>query len=349
MIPEPTANADPTGATIDDDLLWEHDPASAPTNSAQTVALTASIDHSTIGLRLDQAAAELFSDYSREKLKSWVNTGDLTLNGASVKPKHRCQLGDLLALNVTLQAEHNYAAEAMPLDIVFEDSSIMVINKPAGLVVHPGAGNHTGTLLNGLLAHAPELQLLPRAGLVHRIDKDTTGLLVVAKTLTAQHALAKQLLNKSVYRVYTALVQGRVIAGGTINAPINRHSHDRTKMCVRDGGRDAITHYRVLKHYGDDYTLLQVQLETGRTHQIRVHMAHKGFALLGDSVYNTRAKLPKGLDTADIKQLQSFKRQALHATTLGFIHPVSGDNMVFDAPLPADFVNIQQLLTRLLG
>lgn len=312
---------------------------------ATHIVKTAVIDDSLSGLRFDQVAASLFSEFSREKLKEWMLAGDLTFDGRIVKPKSRALGGETLKLDVTLAAQTRSLPEAMDLNIIFEDEQIIVINKPAGLVVHPGVGNWSGTLVNGLLHHDPRLAELPRAGLVHRIDKDTSGLLVIAKTLVAQHSLSQQLAEKSVFRVYDAVTVGHVIAGGTIDEPIRRHSVDRLKMSVAHGGRDSVTHYRVTERFGS-HTLLRVQLETGRTHQIRVHMAHIGFPLVGDGTYGGRSRLPKGISAELIQTLQQFKRQALHARELGLIHPVTGEEMHFEAPWPDDFANLVKMLRK---
>lgn len=312
---------------------------------ATHIAKTAVIDESLIGLRFDQVAAIVFSEFSREKLKEWILAGDLTFDGKTVKPKARALGGEKIQLDVTLAAQTRSLPEEMALNIVFEDEQIIVINKPAGLVVHPGVGNWSGTLVNGLLHHDPRLAELPRAGLVHRIDKDTSGLLVIAKTLVAQHSLSQQLAEKSVFRIYDAVAVGHVIAGGTIDEPIRRHSTDRLKMAVQHGGRDSVTHYRVAERFGS-HTLLRVQLETGRTHQIRVHMSHIGFPLVGDATYGGRARLPRGISAELVQTLQQFKRQALHARELGLVHPVTGEEMHFEAPWPDDFTHLVKMLRK---
>lgn len=299
-----------------------------------TVAETAS------GQRLDQAAAELFSSYSRSKLQAWIKSGELTVNGAKAKTRDKMLGGELLELKAELQEQGSWQPEAIDLDIVYEDSDILVLNKPMGLVVHPAAGNHTGTLLNALLHHCPDLIHVPRAGIVHRLDKDTTGLMVVAKTLEAHTDLVAQLQERSVSREYEAISQGVMTGGGMVEANIGRHPKQRTKMAVLNfGGKEAITHYRVIQRF-DAYTHIRLKLETGRTHQIRVHMAHIGYPLVGDSAYAGRFKIPKGLDKELIEKLRGFPRQALHAAQLGLIHPSSGEYMEWDAELPADMVDL---------
>jgi 23S rRNA pseudouridine1911/1915/1917 synthase len=301
-------------------------------------------------MRLDQAAAQLFADYSRERLKDWIKDGRLTLNGRPGKPKDKVAGGETLLLEAELEVETPAQPQDIPLTILFEDEHLLVIDKPAGLVVHPGAGNPDGTLLNALLHHCSDLNLLPRGGIVHRIDKDTSGLLVVAKTLPAHTSLTAQLADKTVYREYEAIVGGVMTGGGTVNAPIDRHSTDRTRMAVvtrrheeDERGREAVTHYRVIARFRG-HTHVRVQLETGRTHQIRVHMGHIGHSLVGDPVYSGRARLPKGASAEMIQAVQSFPRQALHARRLGLVHPVSEEDMSWESPLPAD---MQELLAIL--
>lgn len=302
------------------------------------------LDERYLGQRFDQIAAQVWDDFSREKLKSWMTDGDLLVNGHKVKPKARSDGNELMTLDVQLVAQMLNQPENIPLDIVYEDEAILVINKPVGMVVHPGAGHPSGTLVNALLYHYPKSRELARAGLVHRIDKDTSGLLVVAKTLEAQHDLTKQLSDKSVYRLYDLVCYGRIIAGGTIDAPIKRHPAERTKMAVVNGGKEAITHYNVVERF-THYTLVQAQLETGRTHQIRVHFSHIGHPLLGDPTYS-RLKLPRGVSTELSEYLQQFKRQALHARFLGLVHPVTGEEMEFEAEWTADFAQLVALLQQ---
>ena len=250
-----------------------------------------------------------------------------------------------MTLEVELEAQTGAVAEDIPLDIVYEDDDIMVINKPVGMVVHPGAGNPNGTLINAILFHYPKSVELARAGLVHRIDKDTSGLLVIAKNLEAQFSLSKQLAKKSVYRIYDLVVYGQVIAGGTIDEPIKRHPVDRVKMSVLPGGRDAVTHYNVKERF-QHFTRIQAQLETGRTHQIRVHFNYIGFPLLGDQVYVSRVRVPAGASELLNEGIRGFKRQALHAAKLGLKHPRTGEEMIFEAPWPEDFKTLVDVLRK---
>ena len=315
-----------------------------------TVSLSAEVPVEYAGMRLDQAAAQLFGDYSRERLKDWIRDGRLTVDGRAGKPKDKMVGGENLALQAELEVETPALPQDIPLHILYEDEHLLVVDKPAGLVVHPGAGNPDGTLLNALLHHFSDLNLLPRAGIVHRIDKDTSGLLVVAKTLPAQTALTAQLAEKSVYREYEAVVTGVMTGGGTVDAPIDRHSTDRTRMAVVNRrhdedlrGREAVTHYRVITRFRG-HTHVRVQLETGRTHQIRVHMAHAGHPLVGDPVYGGRPRLPKGGSEDMIRAVQNFPRQALHARRLGLVHPATGEEMSWESPLPADMLALLAVL-----
>ena len=295
------------------------------------------------GQRLDQALARLFPEYSRSRLKSWLLDGALVVDGGSPRPRDPVIGGETVALTVQPEPAVAAAPEPMKLDIVYEDEALLVINKPAGLVVHPGAGNLSGTLLNGLLHHAPELESLPRAGIVHRLDKDTSGLLLVARTLTGHTALSRMLADRDISRHYLAVCAGVLTGGGTIDEPIGRHRTDRTRMCVRDDGRRAVTHYTVIERFRA-HTYIDVRLETGRTHQIRVHFAHRRHPLLGDPVYGGRLALPKGASEALVMTLRRFRRQALHAAKLGFTHPVSDEEIVLEAPLPDDFAALLDAL-----
>ncbi|WP_250464193.1 23S rRNA pseudouridine(1911/1915/1917) synthase RluD [Microbulbifer litoralis] len=296
------------------------------------------------GQRLDQAAAELIPDYSRARLQGWIKGGQLTVDGRSAKPKDRLFGGELLSLRAELEPQGEWCAQPIGLDIVYEDDSLLVLNKPAGLVVHPAAGNPDGTLLNGLLYHCPALELVPRAGIVHRLDKDTSGLMVVAKTLPAQVDLVGQLKARSVSRLYDAVVQGAVTGGGTVDAPMGRHRQNRLKMAVLEhGGKEAVTHYRVRERFRA-HTHLRCQLESGRTHQIRVHMAHIRHPLVGDPLYGGRPKLPPEASSELVEALQQFPRQALHAAELSLIHPRSSEEMHWSAPMPEDMLRLLELL-----
>ena len=298
------------------------------------------------GCRLDQTAAQLLGDYSRARVQQWIKQGDLRVDGQVKKPKEKLLGGECLTLDTVLEPEGDWQPELIQLDIVYEDDDILVINKPAGLVVHPAAGNRQGTLLNGLLNHCPDLEAIPRAGIVHRLDKDTTGLMVVAKTLAAHHSLVKQLQARTVSREYQAVCFGVMTGGGTVEADIGRHPRVRTKMAVvKSGGKEAITHYRVEQRFAD-FTHVRVKLETGRTHQIRVHMAHIGYPLVGDSVYAGRLKVPRGASGTLIETLRSFPRQALHAGELGLIHPQHEDYMHWQAPLPDDMNQLLAVLSQ---
>ncbi len=296
------------------------------------------------GTRFDQVAAELFPDYSRSRLQEWIKSGDLTVDSQPRKAKEKLLGGETLTLIAEMEAQGEWEAEPIELDIRYEDDDILVINKPAGLVVHPAAGNRTGTLLNGLLHHNPDLIQIPRAGIVHRLDKDTTGLMVVAKTLQAQTDLVAQLQERTVSREYEAVVQGTMTGGGRVEATIGRHPRQRQKMAVVDfGGKEAITHYRLMTRF-EHYTHVRLKLETGRTHQIRVHMAHIGYPLVGDSTYAGRFKIPKGCSRDMIEKMREFPRQALHAAALGLIHPVTGEYMEWQAERPDDFEDLLTLL-----
>ncbi|SDK20714.1 23S rRNA pseudouridine(1911/1915/1917) synthase RluD [Billgrantia gudaonensis] len=303
----------------------------------QTLEAQHRVPNALAGCRLDQAAAELFVDHSRERLKGWIKAGALTVDGHPAKPKEKLAGGEWLRLEAELEDEARFEPEAIPLSVAFEDDAVLVVDKPAGLVVHPAAGNPDGTLLNGLLYHCPTLASVPRAGIVHRLDKDTTGLMVVAKTLAAQTALVEQLQARSVSREYDAVVTGVMTAGGTVDAPIGRHPRDRKRQAVHAAGKPAVTHYRVVERFRG-HTHVRCRLETGRTHQIRVHLAHQRFPLVGDPVYGGRLKLPAGADEGVKTLLREFPRQALHARKLAFDHPVSGQRMTLRAHLPDDLL-----------
>lgn len=293
------------------------------------------IESDLAGLRLDQALAGLFPDYSRSRLQAWIREGRVTLNGAACRPRDKVGLGDSVRLTVSAERQVECAPQDIPLDIVFEDAHILVLNKPAGLVVHPAAGNPDGTLQNALLHHHPASVELPRAGIVHRLDKDTTGLMVVAKTQGASKRLVEAIAAREVKREYRALVVGGMPAGGTIELPIGRHPTQRTRMAVNPMGKPSLTHYRVLQHFRG-HTLLKVILGSGRTHQIRVHMAHLRHPIFGDPVYGHRLKLPGGAAEPLKAVLRGFRRQALHAKRLALAHPDNGRPMRFDCAIPPD-------------
>ena len=301
------------------------------------------VPHELGNKRLDQVAAQLFPDFSRSRLQQWIKEGLLTVDGDAWRGRDKLVGGESLALVATLQAEGDWQAEDIPLDILYEDEHILVLNKQAGLVVHPAAGNHTGTLLNGLLHHAPSLKNIPRAGIVHRLDKDTTGLMVVAKTLQAQSHLVAQLQDRSMGREFEAVVQGVMTGGGTVEEPISRHGTQRTKMAVNPLGKEAVTHYRVL-HKFPTHTYIRCKLETGRTHQIRVHMSHIAHPLVGDATYAGRTRLAKGVTPELRDALQNFPRQALHARQLGLIHPATEEYCEWQVELPDDFEQLLEVL-----
>jgi 23S rRNA pseudouridine1911/1915/1917 synthase len=293
--------------------------------------------------RFDQIAAQLFPDFSRARLQAWIKDGTLTVDGATRKSKDKLVGAELLEIDVVTQAEGEWLPEDLKLDIVYEDDHILVVNKPMNLVVHPAAGNLDGTLLNGLLHHCPSLQDIPRAGIVHRLDKDTTGLMVVAKTLQAQNHIVTQLQTREMGREYEAIIQGIITGGGSVKEPMARHAKDRTKMAVHPTGKDAVTHYRVLEKFAN-HTHVRVKLETGRTHQIRVHMAHIKHPLAGDQTYGGRVRLPKGVSSVLKDALRDFPRQALHAKQIKLIHPQTEKLVQWEVDLPEDF---QELLAAL--
>lgn len=303
------------------------------------------MDETLAGLRLDQGLARALPEYSRSRIRQWIDAGDVTVDDARAKPRARLRAGEKILLAARLAPVIADAPEPIALDIMHEDDALLVVNKPAGLVVHPGAGNPDGTLVNALLHHEPDLSHLPRAGLVHRLDKNTSGLLVVARTTASHAALVAALARRDVHREYLALVCGEVIAGKRIEAPIGRHPAVRTKMAVSEGGRDAVTHTRVAERL-HGFTLLDVRLETGRTHQIRVHLAHLGTPIAGDPVYGGRRGLPAGLSRRAREAVSEFRRQALHARRLSFTHPDTGEALDLEAPPPEDFSRLLAVLRK---
>ncbi|NUS39477.1 MAG: 23S rRNA pseudouridine(1911/1915/1917) synthase RluD [Lysobacter sp.] len=304
---------------------------------------TARVPADAAGRRFDAVLAELFPEFSRSRLAEWIKAGQARLDGRTVRPRDPVHGGEAVALEIVLATQTDAAAEDIPLDVLYEDAAVFVLDKPAGLVVHPGAGNPAGTLVNALLHRDPALAVLPRAGIVHRLDKDTSGVMVVARTLPAHTALVAQLSARAVHRQYVAVVVGALVAGGTAEGPIDRHPRDRLRMAVREDGREAVTHYRLRERFRA-HTALECRLETGRTHQIRVHMAHLKHPIVGDPLYGGPLKLPRGATPELLDALRGFRRQALHAEVLEFAHPLTGEPVRCSAPLPAD---MQQLLGAL--
>jgi len=298
------------------------------------------------GQRLDAALASMFPDYSRSRLQQWIRDGHVQLDGKLVKPRTKLAGDEILELNIPLDSHSDeLQPQDIPLDIVFEDEDIIVLNKPAGLVVHPAAGHADGTLANALLHFDTELSCVPRAGIVHRLDKDTTGLMVVARNLRAHKHLVEELQQRTMKREYQAIVQGVITAGGTVDAPVGRHSRDRVRMCVRDDGKPAMTHYRVKTRFRE-YTQVQLKLESGRTHQIRVHMQYIRHPIVGDPIYGGRQRIPPQADAEFIEQLRNFKRQALHAFRLSLVHPQSGKQLSWRSPLPDDMLQLLAALDK---
>ena len=309
----------------------------------ETIQLEGKIPQALAGRRLDQALAELFPDYSRSRLQLWLKAGKVLLNRQPMVAKYRVVGGEQVSIQAELEIETEVQAQDIPLDVQYEDEYLLVLNKPAGLVVHPAAGNRDGTLQNALLHYDPQLAALPRAGIVHRLDKDTSGLMMVAHNLTAHKSLVEQLQARTVHRTYLALVHGALTAGGTIDAPLGRHPRDRLRMAVVESGKQAITHYRVLERF-PAHTLVQVNLETGRTHQIRVHMAHIHSPLVGDPLYGGRLRIPRAASPALRDALSGFRRQALHASRLELIHPASGEAVSWEVAMPEDFSQLLDVL-----
>ncbi len=313
----------------------------------EVIDVTHTVTEKESGLRIDKLASQVFTDFSRGQLQGWITDGSLVCNGKVERPKYRVKTADVLHLSTTLQQHSEDQPENIAIEVVYEDEAVLVINKPVGMVVHPGAGNQTGTLVNALLYHYPQQHHLPRAGLVHRIDKDTSGLLLIGKTKPAQMALMEQLKDKSVYRHYQCVVAGDQASlrrHQRIDAPIGRHRNQRTKMTVMTAGREAVTHLLKITPLNENYCLLDVGLETGRTHQIRVHLSHIGHPIVGDRVYGGRRQLRAGLSEEQRQTIGNFPRQALHAYALGFVHPITDEDIEVTVPIPKD---MQQLIAVL--
>ena len=320
----------------------DQSPASIADGNRQAVEVQVPAELS--GQRLDRVAANLFGDYSRERLKQWIADGHLKLNGeTAARPRVQVMVGDRLQLQAQAEPQQQVRAQALPLDVVYRDEDLAVINKPAGLTVHPGAGQADSTMQNALLHHFPETATVPRAGLVHRLDKLTSGLLMVALNLRAHTALVRALQAREIDREYEAVVHGVLTGGGQVDAPIGRHPSQRTRMAVVANGRPSVTHYRILRRYAH-HCHLRLKLETGRTHQIRVHMQHLRYPLVGDPVYGSRNVRGSGFTDQERAAIQQFPRQALHAAHLALTHPSTGESLSFDTPLPADLQQLLELL-----
>jgi 23S rRNA pseudouridine1911/1915/1917 synthase len=319
--------------------------ARLPTGESAAEFRTHSLDlpPDLAGLRLDQALARVLPQYSRARLQGWIEAGAVQVDGRLLRGRDKVVGGERVLIEARIEADEQVVAQALPLDIVFKDRALLVINKPPGMVVHPGAGNSGQTLQNALLAFDPKLAVVPRAGIVHRLDKDTSGLLVVARTPEAHTALVAAIAEREVERHYIALCTGVMTAGGTVDEPIGRHRSQRTRMAVRSDGRPAVTHYRVLKRFRS-HTMVRAELETGRTHQIRVHLAHIGFPLVGDPAYGGRRRVPAGATAELVTALAGFKRQALHAARLKLEHPLTGREIEWEAPLPADMTQLIEVM-----
>jgi 23S rRNA pseudouridine1911/1915/1917 synthase len=305
--------------------------------------VTVTIEPHYAGQRLDQVMPQLFPEYSRSRLQEWIKAGQVTVDGEQWRPRDKVLGGERVELLARMEERLEDRPQEIPLELIYTDQDLLVINKPAGMVVHPAAGNPDGTMLNGLLYYDETLRNLPRAGIVHRLDRDTSGILVVARSLNAHRSLVEQLQAREIKREYRALVCGVLTAGGSIDQPIGRHPVNRIRMAVTPSGKEAITHYRVLERLRA-HSYLRVNLESGRTHQIRVHMAHIHHPLLGDPLYGGRLRIPAGASDRVRGELQNFKRQALHARVLGLKHPTTGDWMEWEAEIPGD---MQQLLDAL--
>jgi len=313
---------------------------------AERIVKKAQVPFDLGGNRFDQISTELFSDYSRSRIQSWIKEGALKVDGKVTKPKEKLFGGEVVTLDIVIEAQEDHEAQEMALDIVYEDDDILIVNKPAGLVVHPAVGNRDGTLMNAILHHAPETAHIPRAGIVHRLDKETTGLMVVAKTLIAQTDLVSQLQERSMGREYEAISIGIMTGGGMVDEPIGRHPHNRQKQAVEPvRGKNAVTHYRLVERF-KNHTHIRLKLETGRTHQIRVHMAFIQYPLVGDPQYGGRLKMPKACSQELQGELRKFRRQALHAKRLELAHPVTGEWMAWEVDLPEDMKSLLAALKK---
>lgn len=296
------------------------------------------------GQRLDVALSEMLPDYSRSKITAWIKSGEALINQKSFKPKDKVNGSEMVELTISQKQKNDWVGEDIPLNVIFEDDDIIVLNKAVGLVTHPGAGNWSGTLANALLHYEPKLATLDRAGIVHRLDKNTSGLMVVARNEKSQKYLVEQLQKHSVSREYSAIVYGHMVSGGTIDEPIGRDTKDRVKQAVSSHGKEAVTHYRVIDRY-QNHTHVKAILETGRTHQIRVHLSHIGYPLMGDPMYGGKVRFPKKADVILKEAIVNFKRQALHARKLTLTHPISGELMSWKAPLPEDMLALLDVLS----
>jgi len=297
------------------------------------------------GSRLDSSLSEMLPDYSRSKITSWIKSGDALINEKTFKPKDRANGTEIVCLTLNTKSNNDWVAEKIPLNVVFEDDDIIIINKQYGLVTHPGAGNWSGTLANALLYYDPSLSKLDRAGIVHRLDKNTSGLMVIARNEKSQKNLVEQLQSHSVSREYSAIVYAHMIAGGTIDEAIGRDPRDRIKQTVLINGKDATTHYRIINRF-KSHTHVKAILETGRTHQIRVHLSHIGHSLIGDPMYGGRVRFPRKASEELKQKLLNFNRQALHSKKLTLTHPNTGEIMSWKAPLPDDMLSLLKVLTQ---
>tara|TARA_B100000953_G_scaffold297483_1_gene292408 strand:- start:1459 stop:2403 length:945 start_codon:yes stop_codon:yes gene_type:complete len=295
------------------------------------------------GKRLDLALSKLFPEHSRSRIQSWIKAGEVEVNNSKYKQRNVVNSGDIIKINTTLKSIDKHQAEHIGLDVIHEDKAIIILNKPAGLVVHPGAGNQKHTLVNALLHFDEKLDVLPRAGIIHRLDKDTTGIMIIARTIESYTYLVNELQKRKIKRNYKAIICGQLVAGGVIENKIGRHPVHRTKMAVTDKGKLATTHYRIIKKF-QHYTYLDIQLGTGRTHQIRVHMNNEKHPIIGDPLYGKNTFIKKGIDASLREFIKNFKRQALHAYNLEFTHPISKKIISLKAELPDDMNNLIKIL-----